>query len=464
MKPHLLVRLTKRELAVSASSISMSQNGIPKINLTKNGGNYTIKSQQSNLNLSSQITSVAMDTNLSKANESSKKRKIISPTISQTDSEEQDKWLSNVPVNNPFSILQNLSGDTTEDNITTSINPPPKPPPIYIEARVIEPLMELLKEIANDNFTIKQLKNSEVKIQVNTSDDYRKLTSALKEKNANFYTYQLKKDRSYKVVLRGMHPSMATGIIIDELKKLNHQVRQINNITKSVTKEPLPLFFIELEPNVNNKEIYKINRLYNMVVSFEPPKTKRDIPQCLRCQSYGHTKNYCNRTPACVKCAGKHWTSSCPYEGKINNVKCSNCQGNHPASYKGCLVRKQLQQKLFPKLRHKPGTPNLNPLNVTYTNHNNNAPEGIHSNIGTRNKTFAEIARNQVRKDPAALPEDTNFASTLIELKNLLITSTKNSELITSMLLQQTQLLTQQSQQINKMLELLSLMLNNNNK
>lgn len=38
---------------------------------------------------------------------------------------------------------------------------------------------------------------------------------------------------------------------------------------------------------------------------------------------------------------------------KSNEIKCYNCGENHPASYKGCTVRKQLQQKLFPKLRQK---------------------------------------------------------------------------------------------------------------
>ena len=114
---------------------------------------------------------------------------------------------------------------------------------------------------------------------------------ALKEKNANFYTYQLKKDRSYKAVLRGIHPKSNINDILSELKDLGHQVRQINNIIKHDTKQLLPLFFIELEPNENNKDIYKINKLLNTIITFEPPKTKRDIPQCIRCQAYGHTKN-----------------------------------------------------------------------------------------------------------------------------------------------------------------------------
>lgn len=51
------------------------------------------------------------------------------------------------------------------------------------------------------------------------------------------------------------------------------------------------------------------------------------------------------------KCAGKHLTYNCLLEGKLENAKCFNFQSNHPASYKGCIVKKQLQQKLYPPLK-----------------------------------------------------------------------------------------------------------------
>ena len=52
-----------------------------------------------------------------------------------------------------------------------------------------------------------------------------------------------------------MHPKTNTSSIINELKEHNHQIRQINNIVKHDTKQPLLLFYIELEPSENNKEI-----------------------------------------------------------------------------------------------------------------------------------------------------------------------------------------------------------------
>ena len=144
--------------------------------------------------------------------------------------------------------------------------------------------------------------------------------------------------KSYKTVIRGLHRKTNTDKISEELAKIGHQVRSINNINKYDTKQPLSLFLVELEPRNNNKDIQDIEKLLNTIVKVDLPRHKKDIPQCIRCQQYGHTKNYCNRTPACVKCAKNHLTIHCPSTGKIEEVRCYNCNGKHPASYKGCDI------------------------------------------------------------------------------------------------------------------------------
>lgn len=109
-----------------------------------------------------------------------------------------------------------------------------------------------------------------------------------------------------------------------------------------ITKSLLSMFYVNLKSKQNNKDVYKIEYLLNIRVLFEPPNRKREIPQCLRCQRYGHTKNFCARQPRYVKCAGNHQTSNCQRQGKSQNVKCVLCEGNHPANYKGCQVYKEL--------------------------------------------------------------------------------------------------------------------------
>lgn len=172
---------------------------------------------------------------------------------------------------------------------------------------------------------------------------------ALKQKRSIGFTYQCKTDKKFKVLLRNMHPTANINEIKNEIEAKNHKIIRITNILETRTKKPLPLFFVELQQQHNNKDIYKINHLLNTIINFEELCEKRDTPQCTRCQAYGHTKNYCFRSPRCVKFAENHLTTD-PRKDRTNEVRYHNCGGNHPASYTGCEVRKQLQQRLFLRL------------------------------------------------------------------------------------------------------------------
>ncbi|CAK9813156.1 Nucleic-acid-binding protein from transposon X-element [Anthophora plagiata] len=403
-------------------------------------------------------------------NNNNKKRKII-PYNTDGDNldMQRNKWLTDIPLSNAFSVLTRLqlggerppppltgTDEATEPMDTTVPKAAtPRPPPIHIEAQIIELLRELLKKTADTNYTLKQLKDNHVKVQANTTEIYRRIVLALKEKSANFNTYQLKKHRSYKAVLRGIHPKTNTNDIISELKDLGYQVRQINNIVKHDTKQSLPLFFIEFEPKKNNKDIYKINKLLNSIITFEPPKTKRDIPQCIRCQAYGHTKNYCFRNPACVKCAGMHLISNCPTPGKIDEVKCHNCKGNHPASYRGCIIRKQLQHKLYPTLRANKIIDTAS--SPAQTNIRNSITNNTHRHPTPRPTSYADITQNRTQ---SLAIHDESITETS-EIKKLLIQTAKNTESISTMILEQSHLLKEQSKQINLLLELLTNVLTN---
>jgi hypothetical protein len=103
-------------------------------------------------------------------------------------------------------------------------------------------------------------------------------------------------ERSYRVVLKNMHYSINPEEIKIEIQKLGHMVTTIW-IKQCKTKHPLPMFFVELEPAQNNKDIFNVEYIQQCKIKFEPPKHKRDIAQCANCQRYGHTKNYCRLKP-----------------------------------------------------------------------------------------------------------------------------------------------------------------------
>jgi len=127
----------------------------------------------------------------------------------------------------------------------------------------------------------------------------------------------------------------------------------IYNIKQSKTNTPFPLTFVDLKPSANIKDIYLNENLHYTKVKFEPPRQKRTIEQCSKCQRYGHTKTYYLHSPRCVKCAGTHFTSQCLRKDK-SDVTCVLCNGNHSANYKGCTVYKDLQTFL-PLRRNQEG-------------------------------------------------------------------------------------------------------------
>ncbi|KAJ4442852.1 hypothetical protein ANN_04445 [Periplaneta americana] len=114
--------------------------------------------------------------------------------------------------------------------------------------------------------------------------------------------------------------------MMSELKELGYEPIQMLPVRHPITKLPLPLFFLDLKHNPKNPEIYSLTRLYNGIIKVEPPKPRKTIVQCMRCQQFGHTRNFCNQTARCVKCEGLHPTEKCN-KPKDTPPICTNCKG-----------------------------------------------------------------------------------------------------------------------------------------
>lgn len=253
---------------------------------------------------------------------------------------------------NKFAVLEEVNEDITEVNnanqnntSTNQSSKVDKTPPIYIcnVVNMNKFLMDL-KEIEHiGTFKHMTVANNKVKLNCETIEGYRNVTLYLQSQNAEFYTYQIKSERNFRVVIRGLHPSCDTNLMMQELTDLGYQPVQMLPVFHPVSKIALPLFFLDLKPNEINDQIYELNRLYNAVIKVEPPRPKRTVIQCTRCQAYGHSKNYCHRNPRCVKCEGSHPTDKCTKNPKSPPI-CVNCKGHHTANYKGCPVHKELQK------------------------------------------------------------------------------------------------------------------------
>lgn len=244
--------------------------------------------------------------------------------------------------NNKFNPLSESSQETSQTVIEE--NKTPRPPPIFVYGVInYNDMINNLRTIAEDKqYITKCLADNTIKIICDAPETYRKMIKFMRDKNVVHHTYQPKEERAYRIVIKHLHHTTDTKEISQELANKGHKVRNIMNGRSRTSKEPLNIFFVDLEPANNNKDIYKLTNLQNRAIQIEPPKKTKGITQCMRCQQYGHSRTYCNRPFVCVKCGGSHNTIDCK-KNRDTPARCALCNGSHPANYKGC----EFYHKLF---------------------------------------------------------------------------------------------------------------------
>lgn len=236
-----------------------------------------------------------------------------------------------------------LSGSVAE--------PDKRPPPIYVKNVNLGDyrlLVTQLRAVGGEDFECQATRLNGVTIYPKTAEAYRAFVHYLKGAKASYHTFQLQEEKPFRVVIRHLHPSTEPQEIIEALTAHSHQVRSVVNVLQSGTRIPLPLFFVDLEPKVNNSEIMKLKSLLYTRIAVEEPRVKRDILQCKRCLQYGHSRTYCNHSARCARCGKQHLTSECSQDPNEPR-KCALCQGSHSTTYRGCQVYKDLRSR-----RHLP--------------------------------------------------------------------------------------------------------------
>lgn len=324
----------------------------------------------------------------------------------KTNKNQQSTNESNIETTNRFSVLSNTNnGNPSEIS---------KPPPIFVHGVLnYNEMIKTITDVAeNEQYYTKSLANNIIKINCSTPETYRKLVKHFLDNNIFHHTYQLKEERAYRVVIKYLHHSTNVDDIKEELAKLGHNVRNIINAQHRISKEPLNLFFADIEPAENNKQIYNVRTLQNRIVQIEPPHIiKRSIVQCTRCQQYGHTKKYCNKPYICVKCGGSHNTKDCK-KTKETAARCALCGGNHPANYKGCEHYRNLTKNNNRKNNQSLPTPPVN-TNIYQNNlQHNNIPQHM---------SYADATKISTSQDGATANILTKFLEEFKGLFNQLI-------------------------------------------
>lgn len=255
---------------------------------------------------------------------------------------------------------QQGSGSDQPPKGKTNVKKIPLPPPIVIE-NILEyqKLYDLLSSnVAKDSFVIKMLNAESVKVNANNDEAYRAITKLLSKENHLWHSYENKQDRPIRVMAKNLHLSCQPVRIIEDLILQGYKIHDAVNKLSWRSKTPLNMFMLSFHKEEDINKIYGIKSILGCKVDIQPIKSSKLIPQCKKCQAYGHTQKYCSKEPRCVKCTGKHLTIDCkkPAEAK---PKCVHCGEAHPANYRGCIVAKELQtirNKLSKKTNSAPAT------------------------------------------------------------------------------------------------------------
>lgn len=302
----------------------------------------------------------------------------------------------------------------------------PIPPPITVSnVKNFNVLRSEVLNVSQNEVNFKAISNGDLKITVQNSEDYRsikKLLDCMKKGTADntqnalhkieYHTYQIKSERWYRFVIRGLPPSTNEGDIKNELENKGHEVASVVNIMKKTTKngektvKRFPLFYVDMLPKENNKQVFGIKYLLQCKVAIEQPRKITGIPQCTNCQQLGHTRNFCNRNPRCVKCAGEHHTRECKKQLSDKPI-CALCgQEGHPANYKGCQIyqkrvkaQETKRKTVVQRMQEKPSTP----------------AEKV-----TAEKTYAQVvkATNNNQKQPN--PQKTKSDTFIYDIKEMI--------------------------------------------
>lgn len=297
-------------------------------------------------------TAHASGLNLSGNTIYSQKRKHdkLSPEVS----EHQKKYIFEAPTllsQNKFYIPKNLENQLNPQSSENTGSLKNKIPPIYVHnATNYKNIIEDIRSVLPDSDFTTQCKSDSLRINLTNSTDFRKLTEFYDQKDIQYHTFLNPDNSLLSVIIR----NIPLSIPVEEIKEVLSKSYPVKKVTRLFNKEkyPMPLCVVDLEKDGNANEIFNLTKFDHSIISVEPRRKSKDIPQCTRCQRFGHTKNYCRLQPRCVKCTESHHYSECPKRAG-ESPSCVNCGGNHTANFRGCPFFTDLKSRINNQQRRK---------------------------------------------------------------------------------------------------------------
>ncbi|GFX27195.1 nucleic-acid-binding protein from transposon X-element [Trichonephila clavipes] len=307
--------------------------------------------------------------------------------------------------------------------------------------------MEQLKTLNEIIPTLRSKKTGTlIKLYTNNSHDYELLQDSVEKLKYQFFTIKPKHERPIKVVVKGLPKNTKTRDIHQNLIKLGFTVDKVTQLVGKITKQPLPVFLINLPRNIHNLKIFHLTLLCYLTVRVEGYDGK-GVTQCYSCNKFHHTAENCHFTPRCLKCGEAHQTRECAIK-KLEKTYCINCHVyGHMANYSRC--------PLYPKPRK--GT-NITPNNYATALDNLIRPNTSFAQAVTKSTNNSRnpqqmAAPSNTRRNPAIFSQKrTNQIVTPTPTNNNITNENNSPQNIILQTLQQTiQALTLLTQQVSNL-------------
>jgi len=244
----------------------------------------------------------------------------------------------------------------------------------HINTSPIKLIEEAIRLVGSHAFTSRIIGDRSIFFIINGDEAHDKVRKLLIQEGCIINYKNGPQKPNLVVFIKGLYASLPTEYIHNELLNIGITPISVKNVVGNITGAPTNLFKVELLQNESSMRILKLTSFLTIQIKVTRQHQQKKIYQCYRCQKFDHHVNNCIHDGfICFKCAGPHSHKECTKPSTVPG-KCSNCNGDHIASYHLCPAYIQAankQARSSPTIRAEHALQSLGWANEPVFNHTN---------------------------------------------------------------------------------------------
>ncbi|GBM06898.1 hypothetical protein AVEN_147838-1 [Araneus ventricosus] len=134
-----------------------------------------------------------------------------------------------------------------------------------------------------------------ITIQPVSSDERNEIIKFLDEQKEGYFLTEPPNELPiFRAVIKGIAPHTPTEVVKQDLTEKSFKILRVWQMTHRWTKEPFPLYVIDVRKTANASEIFNLKECLHYKIRVEPYKSKLNSLQCFLCCGYGHSPQDCD--------------------------------------------------------------------------------------------------------------------------------------------------------------------------